>query len=301
MLFIIGVLLIMIAWMLFYIHFVKKQIKGMTKQLVDINQNKTNQKVTVALVNKEIEELARTMNDALDARKECEAGKVKLEKHMRQAIANMSHDLRTPLTSIMGYVQFLKMDNISDDERKEYLHVAEQRAKALESLLNDFYELSLMDSLDYELKLEKINISRMLQEVLAEKYVDFVNRDLQPEIEISSENIYVMAEGRSLERVIENLLGNAVKHAKGDLKISLGAEGNIALLKTTNAVENLNLQDVKNIFDRFYMADKTRSGKGTGLGLSIAKGLVEKMNGSMTAELNDDVLVICCRFQIIKN
>lgn len=301
MIFIIGVLLIMIACMLFYMHLVKKQIKGMTKQLVDINQNKTNQKVTVALVNKEIEELAKTMNDALDARKECEASKVKLEKHLRQAIANMSHDLRTPLTSIMGYVQFLKMDNISDDERKEYLHVAEQRAKSLESLLNDFYELSLMDSLDYELKLEKINISRMLQEVLAEKYVDFVNRDLQPEIEISSENMHVIAEEKSLERVIENLLGNAVKHAKADLKISLEAEENMALLKISNTAMNLTQEDVKNIFDRFYMADKTRSGKGTGLGLSIAKGLVEKMNGSMTAELNDDVLVICCRFQIIDN
>nr|WP_278336768.1 sensor histidine kinase [Clostridium frigidicarnis] len=109
-----------------------------------------------------------------------------------------------------------------------------------------------------------------------------------------------MAEQKSLERVIENLLSNAIKYAKDNVDISLEKEENRALLKISNAIVNLTLQDVENIFERFYMADKTRSGKGTGLGLAITKGLVEKMNGNIIADMKGDIFNIYCRFRTIK-
>lgn len=297
MVYIIIFLLIICVFLAFRLFYVEGQIKSITNQIVYINANKVDKKITIGLLNKKIEKLAEKINEIIQIKKQSEANKVKLENDLRQTIANMSHDLRTPLTSIIGYIQFLKLDNTSEDEKKEYLDIAEKRAKALEVLLNDFYELSLIELLDYELNLEKLNINKILQECILGKYTDFINRDINPRIEIPKNNIYIIAEEKSLQRVIENLLSNSVKYAKDNVEVCLKLEKSAAILEVKNTVEDLTLDDVKNIFNRFYMADKTRSGKGTGLGLAIVKGLVHKMNGSITADIKEDVLSICCRFQ----
>lgn len=275
----------------------KKQVISVTNQLIDINKNNIDKKITISLINPEIEALTKVINDTINMSKQCEASKIKFQNDLKQNIANMSHDLRTPLTSIKGYIQFLKLDNISDEERVEYLNIAEQRTKSLESLLNDFYELSLVESQDFELNLEKINITNILQEILLCKYNDFTSRDLKPDIQIPNENIYIIAEKKSIERIIENLLSNAIKYARDNVSIYLETNSNVILLKITNTVVNLSVEDVEKIFDRFYMADKNRSEKGTGLGLSIVKTLVEKMNAVITADINNDVLCICCEFK----
>jgi signal transduction histidine kinase len=296
---ILALLIIILAFLSARLFYVEKQVGSLTKQLTDINKNKIDKKITIGLSNKRIEKLAVKINEVIQVKKQSEANKVKIENDLRQTIANMSHDLRTPLTSIIGYIQFLKLDSISEEEKKEYLDVAEQRAKALEGLLNDFYELSLIESLDYELNLQKLNINKILQEIVLGKYADFMNRNIQPNIEIPDENIYIIAEQKSLERVIENLLGNCVKYAKDNLDICLKVEGNMVLLKISNTVKGLTSEDVKNIFDRFYMADKTRSGKGTGLGLAIAKGLVQKMKGNIAADITNDMFSISCMFKAV--
>ncbi len=301
MIYIIMTLIVIVAFLSARLFYVESQVESITKQIIDISENKVDKKITIGLLNKRIEILAKEINEVIQIKKQSEANKVKLENDLRQTIANMSHDLRTPLTSIIGYIQFLKLDNISENEKEEYLNIAEQRAKALESLLNDFYELSLIESLDYELSLEKLNINKILEEAVLGKYNDFINRNINPKIEIPKENIYIIAEEKSLHRVIENLLSNSVKYAKDNVEVCLKVEKNRVILEVKNTVEDLTLDDVKNIFDRFYMADKTRRGKGTGLGLAIVKGLVQKMNGNVTAEIIDDVLNIYCIFQIINN
>ncbi|WP_434297244.1 sensor histidine kinase [Clostridium sporogenes] len=300
MIYIILILLIILAFLVIRLLYIDKQIESLIKQLTDINKNKTDKKITIGLLNKRIEILSEKINEIIEVKKQSEANKVKIENDLRQTIANMSHDLRTPLTSIIGYIQFLKLDNISKEEKNEYLNIAERRAKVLESLLNDFYELSLIESLDYELNLEKLNINKILQGLILGKYADFMNRSIEPNIKIPKENIYIIAEEKSLERVIDNVLSNTIKYAKDNVDISLEEDDNTVLLKVSNNIINLTSQDVENIFDRFYMADKTRSGKGTGLGLAIAKGLVEKMNGNIRANMKDDIFSIYCRFKIIR-
>lgn len=297
MVYIIFTLLIISVFLNIRLFYVENQVESLTKQLTDINKNKTDKKITIGLLDKRIEKLAENINGIIQVKKQSEINKIKIENDLRQTIANMSHDLRTPLTSIIGYIQFLKLDSISEDEKKEYLDIAEQRAKALEGLLNDFYELSLIESLDYELNLQKLNINKILQEVILGKYADFTKININPNIEIPKENIYIVGEKKSLERIIENLLSNSIKYAEDSVEICLIVEKNIVVLKISNTAKNLTLDDVKNVFDRFYMADKTRSGKGTGLGLSIAKGLVEKMNGNILADMKDDIFTIYCKFK----
>jgi len=290
-------LLILLVILFVRLFYIKKQIKSVTNQLIDINENNIDKKITISLINPEIEALTKVINDTINMRKQCETSKIKFQNDLKQNIANISHDLRTPLTSIKGYIQFLKLDNVSEEDKIEYLNIAEQRTKSLEGLLNDFYELSLVESVDFELNLEKINITNILQEILLGKYSDFTSRNLQPKLQIPNESIYIIAEKKSLERVIENLISNAIKYASGNVSIYLEAYSNKVLLKITNTVTNLSSEDVEKIFDRFYMADKTRSDSGTGLGLSIAAALVEKMNGIIIANMQGDMLSICCEFK----
>lgn len=301
MVYVIFILIVISVYLCLRLFYVEKQVNSLTNQLTDINKNKTDKGVTIGLLNKKIEALAEKINENIEGKRQCEANKIKLENDLRQTIANMSHDLRTPLTSIIGYIQFLKLDNTDEKERKEYLNIAEQRAKALESLLNDFYELSLIESLDYEMNPEKLNITKILQELVLGRYADFAYRGIKPDIDIPDENIYIAADKKSIERVIENLLSNSIKYAENKVHILLMTERDTAILKISNNAENLTEQDVERIFDRFYMADKTRSGSGTGLGLAIVKGLVQKMNGKVSADMKDNILSICCRFKTIKN
>ncbi|WP_085829526.1 sensor histidine kinase [Clostridium massiliodielmoense] len=296
----ICILIIIIIILFTHLMLTKKEIRNIEKQLKNINKDNNNDKLTISLVNKDIEKLTQSINNTLDLKRQSESNNIKLQCELKKTIANMSHDLRTPLTSIIGYIQFCKLDDVSLDEKKEYLDIAEQRANSLKKLLNDFYELSLIESLDYEMKLENINISRILQEILLQRYSDFMKRNLEPKIEIQSDSINIIGDKKSLERIVENLLSNSIKYAKDSLNIALFLQDDIVELKISNTVDNIECLDVSKIFDRFYMADKNRSGKGTGLGLSIVKSLVEKMNGSIDANTEKCMINIYCKFKHFK-
>lgn len=300
MIFTICILIIIIIILFIHLMLTKKEITNIEKQLKNINKNNENDKLTISLINKDIEKLTQSINNTLDLKRQSESNNIKLQCELKKTIANMSHDLRTPLTSIIGYIQFCKLDDVSLDEKKEYLDIAEQRANSLKKLLNDFYELSLIESFDYEMKLEKINISRILQEILLQRYSDFMGRNLEPKIEIQSDSINIIGDKKSLERIIENLLSNSIKYAKDSLNISLFLQADIVELKISNTVNNIECLDVSKIFDRFYMADKNRSGKGTGLGLSIVKSLITKMHGSISVDKYEDLINIYCRFKYCK-
>lgn len=299
---ILTICILMIIIIILFVHLIltKKEIKNIEKQLKDINENNENDKLTISLINKDIEKLTQSINNTLDLKRQSGSDNIKLQCKLKKTIANMSHDLRTPLTSIIGYIQLCKLDDISSDEKKEYLNIAEQRANSLKELLNDFYELSLIESFDYKMELQKVNISRILQEILLQRYSDFMERNLEPTIEIQNDNMNIIGDKKFLERIIENLLSNCIKYAKDNLNISLFLQEGIIVLKISNNVDNIDCLEVSKIFDRFYMADKNRSGKGTGLGLSIVKGLIEKMNGSINANTEKNTISIYCRFKCFK-
>lgn len=278
--------------------YIQHEIKNVTKQLKQINNDKSENKITVSLLNKNFEELVVAINENIDIRKQCEASRIRTEKALKDAISDMSHDLRTPLTSVMGYLQFMKNPNTSSDERNEYLNIAYDRAKTLESLLNDFYTLSLIDSTEYEINLEKLDLSKTLWESLINRHSEFTFRNLEMNFQIPEKEVNIIGDKRSVERIIENLLSNVLKYAKNKVDISLKTEENLVILKIINDVEDLKHEDLERFFDRFYMADKTRSGKGTGLGLAISKSLMEKMNGNIKVSMAEDILTMSCVFKI---
>ncbi|WP_312476290.1 HAMP domain-containing sensor histidine kinase [Neobacillus sp.] len=278
-------------------YLLKKEIKRATKQLNELNSKKTEKKIDFAYFDKDFEKLAREINVQIDFTLQAYAEKRRKENELKQAVANISHDIRTPMTSILGYIQFLESDELSSEKRTEYITIIKSGALRLKVLLEDFFELSLIESEDYSLKMEKIKLHHLLLEVLVVFYEQFNQQNLEPVLHIPEEEISIIADPSAVKRVIENLVHNAIKHSNGNVTIRLEKLHSSIKLTISNTVSQLSENDIIFLFDRFYKADKTRSEKGTGLGLSIAKSLMLKMHGKLTAELKDNELSMICEWE----
>ncbi|RED64756.1 sensor histidine kinase [Cohnella lupini] len=272
----------------------KRELRRMAEQLRLRNDQAVSKKIDVALFDRQVEALAEQINRQSELIVDAEAARRRTENELRQAVANISHDIRTPLTSIFGYIQLLESDSLTPEEKQEYVAIVKNRTKRLQTLLNDFFELSVIESTDYFLKPERLRMTGLLSDVLVGFYDRFNERGLKPDIRLPDEEIIVHADESAVRRVMENLLANTIKHAEGRVEIHLERQHDRAELTVVNDAKSLAGSDVNLLFDRFYTADRTRSAQGSGLGLSIAKSLMEKMNGSLTAELLGDRLALKC-------
>ncbi|SDM81311.1 sensor histidine kinase [Sediminibacillus halophilus] len=278
-------------------YLLKKEIKRMAGQLRAVNEQVTGKKVDIRFFDNDIEKLAKEINHQIDRTKKAKADKRKTENELKQAISYISHDIRTPLTTISGYLQFLESDQLSSEERKEYIGTVKKGVKRLQILLEDFFELSVIEQADYPMKLERVKLNPLLSEVLVGFYEEFKKRKIEPRFDRSEEEIMVMADPSAVKRVLENLVINAVRHSSGDVSVQLEQTPASVHLTVSNSVDRLSEEDLVHLFDRFYKADQTRTGKGTGLGLPIAKSLMEKMNGSLTAEFVEGQLRMKCQWE----
>lgn len=282
------------------LFFVKKEVSKIIQQLQNYTQRKTNKKIDVALIDKDVEKLAQEINELIDLYVLENRKRIQFESEHKQAIANMSHDLRTPLTSILGYLQMAEKSDLSEAERKELLSIAYKRAKRLDVLLNEFFELSVIESADDLLNMERISLKNVITEVLISFYDRFQQKKLEPTIHLPETDGFILADEEAVTRILENLFSNAVAHSDGNLSITFQEEHAKVKLIVSNDAFALTEQDVALMFDRFYMADQSRTGKSTGLGLSIAKSFMEKMNGTISAQYHDGQLSIICEWKALE-
>ncbi len=278
-------------------YLLKKEIKRAKKQLHELNNNRTEKKIDLAFFDKDIEKLVKEINNQIDVTKKANAEKRRKENELKLAIANISHDIRTPMTSILGYIQFLESEELSIEKKTEYTKVVKSGALRLKALLEDFFELSIIESADYPLKPEKITLNQLLLEVLVVFYEQFKQQGFEPILQIPDEEIDIIGDVSAVKRVIENLVVNAIKHSNGDVSIRLEKLASSVQLIISNTAEELSEQDIDYLFDRFYKADKTRTEKSTGLGLAIAKSLMTKMRGTLTAHLKENELFMICEWK----
>lgn len=291
----IVILLVIILFIVSFRHFyLKREIKRTANILSSINRDKTDRKVNIHLYDENLERLTEEINVHIDKSKDILALKRQSERMMKQSISYISHDLRTPLTSINGYIQLLGSENLSDEQKAEYLKIIKNSSLRLNILLEDFYELSLIDQNDYPLTKEHVDIKEIILEVLFSFYNEFEREGMTPNIEMPESPIDLETDPSVLRRVIENLIINTIRHSAGDININL-AEGSSGVQFTIeNPARGLNEADVIHMFDPFYKADQTRNGEGTGLGLPITKSLMEKMGGTIRARAVGDNLRITC-------
>lgn len=294
----IVIISVMAAFILIRFYFLKQELKRVTRQLNQLNKKVISKKIDLTFYDKDIENLAKNINEQIDLTNEAIVEKLRIENELKQAIANISHDIRTPMTSILGYIQFLESEGISPEKRIKYLENIKNGALRLKVLLEDFFELSIIESADYTLQVENIKLNKLLLEVLIGFYDDFSKAQIDPSILFPEDEICIMADPSAVKRVFENLISNAIKHSSGDVTIHLVKNPASVQINILNPVEQLKEKDLTLLFDRFYKADQTRTRRGTGLGLFIAKSLMIKMNGNLSAELNGNQLLMKCEWKI---
>ena len=293
------VILIVVAAIFIYLYFIQREaIKYTTKQLKNINHNKTNSKVLISGNNKQIINLVIEINKNLEEKQKSEAQYKSMDLELRQAIANISHDLRTPLTSILGYIQLIEDDKLSGEEKKEYIDIVKNRSKALQGLITGFYDLSRLEAREYKFEKKIMSLADVLSDMLAAFYNDFVNKVIEPEVIITEEQLPVNADEQAVRRVFSNLIQNILNYGKHCASIRLQRYNGYMVTIFENDAPDLKQEDVPRIFERFFTGDRTRNGKGTGLGLAITKELVEQMGSTITASLNNRKLCIEIKWNV---
>ncbi|MBE7127849.1 HAMP domain-containing histidine kinase [Bacillus mycoides] len=293
------VILSVIAIFIFLIRFylLKQELKHVSRQLNQINEKVISKKIDLAFYDKDLENLAAHINEQIDLTNEAIVEKLRIKNELKQAIASISHDIRTPMTSILGYIQFLESEDITPEKRNQYLTNIKNGSLRLKDLLDDFFELSIIESPDYPLKIENIRLNTLLLDSVISFYDDFQKAQIEPTILIPEEEIYIMADSSAVKRVIENLITNAIKHSSEEVTIQLVKHSSSVQLNIMNPAKKLKEEDLPFLFDRFYKVDQARRKKGTGLGLFIAKSLMTKMDGNLSAELIGDQLKMKCEWK----
>ncbi|WP_188995772.1 sensor histidine kinase [Paenibacillus nasutitermitis] len=300
MLFITILSVITAAFLLIRLLLVTRELKRMASQLRQYNNGGTAKKIDLTYFDRQIESLAAEVNRQSDLVVEAQAQQRRTENELRQAVANISHDIRTPLTSIFGYIQLLESDELTLEEKQTYVLVVKNRTKRLQGLLNDFFELSVIESPDYPMKTERLRLNNLLPDIVMGLFDRFEEQRITPLLQLPESEVVIYADESAVRRVAENLLLNTIKHTSGEVRISLSKRPDTVMLTIANEAKDLAGNDLNRLFDRFYTADQTRSGEGTGLGLSIARSLMMKMNGSLSAELQGQELVMICKWKLNK-
>ena len=265
----------------------KRQICEITKQISE------NKKLRISLSNKQIEKLAGIINEKNDLEQKTKVRIIQEKEQLKHSIANISHDLRTPLTSIQGYLTLLK-DCEDKEEQEHYFSVIQAKTNYLTELLQIFYDLSLIESEDYILEIEKIDVNRIVTDCLIDKYNEL--KELTPTIKIENAPVWIIGNAVACKRIIDNLVTNAIRYSDDDIEIVMDADGIFTVKNTTSELKNI---DVNILFQKFYTVDTSRSNGNTGLGLYIVKELLNKIEGGIKEiSYKNNILTISVYFKL---
>ena len=276
----------------------EKGLRRAARRMREQMANETTARLALPCPSAGAEELLSCLNQLLELRQEERALYRRKEQELRRQIANVSHDLRTPLTSILGYLQLLEGEGLPLEKRAEYLAVIEGRARTLQTFIAAFYDLSRIEGGELPLEREKVDLSRALSDQLAAAYEQIEAAGLAVEVDIAPGLPPVWADSGAVTRIFSNLLTNALRHGEDTLSVRLYREGGVILSAFSNRAEGLPAEDAAHVFERFYTADKMRTGQSTGLGLAIVKALAERMGHTVAARWEDGVFTIEVRWSV---
>ena len=209
---------------------------------------------------------------------------------LKNAVTNISHDLRTPLTAISSYLDLLDKEE-KNETIERYIGIIKNRTETLIQLTEELFRYSIITSPNNNIKLEPVSVNRILEDSILQFYATLQERGITPSINITEKKVVRNLSSVELSRIFSNILSNAVKYSDGDLNVTLTDNG---IIQFSNTAFNLNDVQVERLFDRFYTLENAR--KSTGLGLSISKILVEQMNGTISAKYEKEKLNISIEF-----
>lgn len=289
----IGILILMIIGLFIKVHILQKSVKEIAAAFADRLVTDTNTLIDTSSSDKNVRHLANTINRQLrklrTERRRFQQGDLEL----KNAVTNISHDLRTPLTAICGYLELLEQEE-KPETISRYIGIIKDRVDILAQLSEELFRYSAIISTKDNTIREQVIINTVLEESIAAFYMVLTERHIVPEIQITETKVVRMLDRSALSRVFSNLISNVIKYSDGDLKIVLSENGEMAF---SNMASGLDEIQVGRLFDRFYTVETAR--KSTGLGLAISKTLVEQMNGTISAAYENGRLRICIFFSDI--
>lgn len=286
----IGILMVVIFIQFLYILSLRKNISEIAESFSEKLSMDTNTRISVSTRDIFIRKLASRINQELIALRRERLKLRQGDQELKNAVTNIAHDLRTPLTAISGYLEL--MEGQSDNEKvNDYLEIVRERTDALKRLTEELFRYSIFASSDEELCPVSLSLNKELEIALAGAYGMLTEQRITPEIHMPGEAVIRNLNEDALQRIFGNILSNAAKYSEGDLKISLKENGTVTF---ANRAPHLSEVEAGKLFDRFYTVENARSS--TGLGLSIAKLLTEKMGGSIRADWMQGMLVITLYF-----
>lgn len=291
----IGVLSVLILILIGILISYKRQVKDICRQLRFLQECDSNMLITTEMKKGHIGELAELLNTLLKERKKGRADYQKKEQMIADIYTNLSHDIRTPLTSLDGYFQLLE-ETQEENDRKRYIQIIQERIESLKEMLEELFTYTKLQNGTYELKLEPQNVGQILKETVFSYYDDWAEQEISPQFEITEEPVWIRGNKQALRRTIQNIIKNGLDHGNKEIRIQLSRNEKQMELVFQNKIEPGEQIDISRVFKRFYKADKARSKSSTGLGLSIAKGFVEKMHGEIAAEIKEDWFCIKISF-----
>ena len=290
----IGILIAIIIALLVKIHILQKSVKEIEIAFADRLVTDTNVLIDISSSDKNVRRLANTINGQLrklrTERRRFQQGDLEL----KNAVTNISHDLRTPLTALSGYLELLEQEEKSESVNR-YIEIIKDRVDILTQLSEELFKYSVIISTKNNITKEQVIINTVLEESIAAFYTVLTERNIVPEIQVSETKVVRMLDRSALSRVFSNLISNVIKYSDGDLKIVLSENGEIAF---SNMASGLDEIQVGRLFDRFYTVEAAR--KSTGLGLTISKTLVEQMKGTISAIYENNRLSIHIFFPDLK-
>ena len=241
--------------------------------------------------------LSDRLNDLLELRRKEKQYYQEKETLIADTYTNLSHDIRTPLTSLDGYFQLMEAcENV--EEQRRYLNIIHERIHSLNEMLEELFMFTKLKNESYRLELTSCCINRILKETVFSYYDDWVRREIQPDIQITEEQLYIDGNKQGLSRIIQNVIKNGLDHGEKKIRIVLKREQNQAVLRISNQVTASEQIDIEHVFDRFYKADAARSKTSTGLGLSIAREFVRRMNGEIGAKIEENEFIVEMSFNL---
>lgn len=291
---IIVLLLIILFIVIFYLVLLKRSLKKFANDLERKVSDKSNVLLTCEVGDKDLVRVIERVNSVLDDNTRIRNDYENKNESLQKMITNVSHDLRTPLTSALGYIDIILRSDLAEDDKERYLKVIEERLKRLSVLVNSFFEFSKIISNDEKIVVSKVNLVNVLEKSISNYYEDFSKEDRVIRLNFDKRNIVIDSNELMLSRIFDNLIGNAFKHSTGDLIINVRIKSQL-IIEFINDLIYDDL-DVNQIFDEFYTVDISRTKGNTGLGLAISKEFVEELGGTIKAEKDNGKLKITITF-----
>ncbi len=298
--YLIGILTLICIFLLVRLLLLRYQLHLIRKQLSFLADAKTNLLLTSQFRFRETQSLLLDINEVLQRERALTLQFNRLNLNFKETITNISHDIRTPLTSAIGYLQMIERQDLSPVVQKQYLQIVEKRIRAVQRMLDQLFEYARLESGELMFQNEPVNLCNLLRDTLGMFYSDFIDKNTEPDVLIPEEPVVILGDRSALKRIFENILHNALVHGTGRYAIHLYKEAAVCHLVFSNQTDSIEEDDIDRIFDRFFTTDKSRTKKTTGLGLSIARKLTESMDGSISSHLDGDLFSIRIDFPVVK-